>query len=152
MSASTGGMPDRGGPRRSRFARLGAAFLVALALVPVLASALNAGPGPTAREQAGEYRRELRSYLWGIGLALVLTVVPFALVHWSMLSRETALMAIGGFALVQIVVHFRFFLHIDLSRQKREDLQLILFSGLILTIMIGGTIWILFNLATRMHV
>ena len=57
---------------------------------------------------------------------------------------------IGAFALVQLVVHLRFFLHIDLSHQKREDLQLILFSVLLLAIMALGTIWIMGNLATRM--
>ena len=54
-------------------------------------------------------------------------------------------------ALVQIVVHMRFFLHVDLSRQKREDLQLILFTVLLLALMGGGTIWILTDLAARMH-
>ena len=49
------------------------------------------------------------------------------------------------------MVHFRYFLHIDFTRQKREDLQLILFLFLLLVIMTGGTIWIMSNLATRMH-
>lgn len=57
---------------------------------------------------------------------------------------------IAVFALAQIVVHVRFFLHIDLSGQKREDLQLILFTVLLLAIMSGGTIWIMANLYTRM--
>ncbi|MBZ9539144.1 cytochrome o ubiquinol oxidase subunit IV [Modicisalibacter tunisiensis] len=97
-----------------------------------------------------ERRRELGSYLWGYGLALALTLVPFALVAWSGWPRVTLLWAIGGFALVQVVVHFRFFLHISLARQKREDLHLILFSTLILVLMVGGTLWIIFNLYGRM--
>jgi cytochrome o ubiquinol oxidase operon protein cyoD len=56
---------------------------------------------------------------------------------------------IGAFALAQILMHFRFFLHIGL-RQKREDLQLLLFSALLLTIMVSGTIWIMASLAQRM--
>lgn len=36
------------------------------------------------------------------------------------------------------------------TKNKREDLQLILFTVLILTIMVGGTLWILFNLYYRM--
>ena len=81
--------------------------------------------------------------------ALLLTLVPFALVHWAGLPRSALLIVIGAFALVQMVVHFRFFLHIGF-RQKREDLQLILFSTLLLIIMVGGTIWIMFSLAQRM--
>jgi cytochrome o ubiquinol oxidase operon protein cyoD len=59
-------------------------------------------------------------------------------------------LAIGGFALVQVVVHFRCFLHIDPPRQNVDDLHLILFSSLLLFFMVGGTIWILANLAMRM--
>lgn len=92
---------------------------------------------------------EFRSYVWGIGLALVLTLVPFALVHWGVMARRSLLITIGAFALVQMIVHFRFFLHIGF-RQNREDLQLILFSALLLIIMVGGTIWIMANLAIRM--
>lgn len=97
-----------------------------------------------------EERREFRSYVWGISLALALTVLSFALVHQSFnVSRHWLLIAIGAFAMVQILVHFRFFLHIGL-RQKREDLHLLLFSGLLLTIMVSGTLWIMASLAQRM--
>ncbi len=49
-----------------------------------------------------------------------------------------------------MVVHFRFFLHITFGKSTREDLQLILFSALILTLMVSGTLVILFNLRARM--
>ncbi|MEO7013182.1 MAG: cytochrome o ubiquinol oxidase subunit IV [Dokdonella sp.] len=96
-----------------------------------------------------EERRELRSYLWGFGFALLLTLVSFALVYWPTLPKLPLLILIGAFALMQMLVHFRFFLHINF-RQKREDLLLILFSALLLTIMVAGTIWIMANLAVRM--
>lgn len=98
-----------------------------------------------------DYSTELRGYLIGFGIALGLTIVPFALVAWGGLSYRSTIAVIAIFALVQVVVHFRFFLHIDLSRQKREDLHLILFSVLLLAIMTGGMIWIMFGLAARMH-
>lgn len=83
-------------------------------------------------------------------LALILTLIPFGVVAWSGWSSSAALWLIAGFALVQIVVHFRFFLHIDLSRQKREGLQFILFTVLLLAIMASGTIWIMASLQMRM--
>lgn len=101
------------------------------------------------QELEQQERREFRSYVWGIGLALLLTVVPFALVHWLGIPRVPLLIVIGAFALVQMLVHFRCFLHIGL-RQKREDLQLIVFTALLLVIMVAGTIWIMANLAMRM--
>ena len=98
----------------------------------------------------GTHRREARAYLAGFGLALTLTLVPFALVNWALIQGRALAVTVAVLALAQIVVHLRFFLHIDLSRQKREDLQLILFTVLLLGIMTVGTIWIMGNLATRM--
>ncbi|MGA9865160.1 MAG: cytochrome C oxidase subunit IV family protein [Acetobacteraceae bacterium] len=98
-----------------------------------------------------EYKRELHTYLLGYGLALALTFVPFGLVYWSAMTPSGLYLTIGGFAIVQAIVHFRCFLHIDPPRQNMDDLNLILFSGLLLFFMIGGTIWILANLASRMH-
>lgn len=106
------------------------------------------GATPLA-EPVQEERREFRAYILGAGIALALTVVPFALVQWPALPRLTLLIVIGVLALVQILVHFRFFLHISFAH-KREDLQLIVFSALLLTIMVVGTIWIMASLALRM--
>lgn len=104
---------------------------------------------PNKRQRSQEERRDFRSYALGFGLALLLTLVPFALVHWSAVPRFSLLLVIGMFALVQAVVHFRFFLHIGF-KQTREDLHLVLFSAMLLIIMVSGTIWIMANLATRM--
>ena len=73
-----------------------------------------------------EYRSELRTYLLGLGLAAALSAVPFVMVAAHILNRRGCLWAIGGCGVVQVLVHFRCFLHIDLTRQKRDDLQLIL--------------------------
>ncbi len=98
-----------------------------------------------------EYGRELRTYVLGFSLALVLTLVPFGLVNWSAMSQYALALAIGAFALVQVVIHFRCFLHINPPKQNLDDLHLILFSTLLLFFMAGGTIWILANLAMRMQ-
>lgn len=96
-----------------------------------------------------EHRRELRQYLWGYGLAVMLTLLPFGLLNWAVLRQYGLYVAIGVCALIQVIVHFRCFLHIDPPRQNTDDLHLILFSGLLLFFMIGGTIWILSSLAIR---
>lgn len=99
---------------------------------------------------AQERRRELRSYLIGLLLAILLTAIPFALVAARLLPRPMTLWAIAAAALVQALVHFRCFLHIDLSRSKRDYLQLVLFTFLIVLLMAGGTIWVLADLRLRM--
>lgn len=92
--------------------------------------------------------KELRHYLIGFGLSVVLTAIPFALVATH--QGRVALWALAVCAIVQAAVQLRYFLHLGLRGQQREDLQLVSFTLLILFIMIGGTIWILTNLTSRM--
>ncbi len=98
-----------------------------------------------------EYKQELHTYIVGYALALVLTLVPFGLVYWSAMAPSGLYLAIGGCAILQAIVHFRCFLRINPPRQNMDDLHLILFSSLLLFFMVGGTIWILANLASRMQ-
>ena len=58
--------------------------------------------------------------------------------------------AVLTLAFTQIVLQFRCFLHISLRRSARDDLQLILFSTLVVALMVGGTLVILLNLRERM--
>ena len=96
------------------------------------------------------YRHDLRGYQTGFILAAVLTIIPFTLVASGTFSTIAILWVIGVLGLVQIVVHVRCFLHVDLSRERREELYLMLFSGALVTLMIAGMLWLLFNLYTRM--
>ncbi len=97
-----------------------------------------------------ERARETASYAIGYVLALALTAAAFAAVHWPSFPASVIFAIVLALALVQMVVHFRFFLHISLKRSARHDLQLILFSSLIIALMVSGTLVILFNLRGRM--
>ncbi|SEQ41709.1 cytochrome o ubiquinol oxidase operon protein cyoD [Devosia sp. YR412] len=109
----------------------------------------NAG-GHNLPQPNAEARQERAAYLWGLSLALLLTAAAFGLAVFKILAGPALLAVIGLLAVIQVVVQFRFFLHIDLSKSKREDLQLILFTGLLILIMVGGSLWILGNLDQRM--
>ncbi|PXA97280.1 cytochrome-c oxidase [Nostoc sp. 3335mG] len=100
--------------------------------------------------ERNERRLEVRTYLGGYVAALGLTVAAFAIVHWRVAEPRTVFAIVLALGLVQIVVQFRCFLHIGLARSSRDDLQLILFSTLIVALMVGGTLVILFNLHGRM--
>lgn len=94
----------------------------------------------------------LRSYLTGFVLALVLTLIPFGLVAADALSRQPALIVIAIAALLQVLVHLRFFLHLNLSTTPRENVLAIAFAAVLIFIMIGGSLWIMFDLNERMMV
>lgn len=95
-------------------------------------------------------RRDLATYGTGYGLALVLTLGAFGIVYFRLLAPQTALDVILGLALIQVITHLRFFLHIDLKRSARSDLHLILFSVGVIVLMVVGTLVILGNLRMRM--
>ncbi len=95
-------------------------------------------------------RNEVRTLCLGYGLAALLTLAAFGLVVSRLLTGREAFYTVLALGLVQVVVHFRFFLHIDFKRSARSDLQLILFSSLIIALMVGGTLVVLFNLHRRM--
>ena len=97
-----------------------------------------------------EYRREFRSYLMGLLLALALSCVAFAVVAWRLATPTVALWIVFGLALLQSIAHFKYFLRIDFRKSVREDLQLILFASLIVLLVVGGTFIIMLNLRHRM--
>lgn len=95
-------------------------------------------------------RSDLMTYGVGYVLALLLTGAAFAVVEWHWATHTTAVSIIFALALIQAIVHFRCFLHIDLKQSARDDLQLILFSTLIIAVMVGGSLVVLFNERMRM--
>ena len=92
--------------------------------------------------------KEFHHYLIGFALATVLTIIPFTLV--ATVGGAVSYVVLILCAILQVIVHFRFFLHLSFKGQQKEDLQLVLFTGFILFLMIGGTIWVLGDLYTRM--
>lgn len=96
--------------------------------------------------------RRLRTYLTGFALALVLTAIPFALVAFVALPRLPILIVIAVAAVIQILVHLRYFLHLDLTTTPRENIVAIVFAAILIFIMVGGSLWIMFDLQQRMSV
>ncbi|MFC7399259.1 cytochrome o ubiquinol oxidase subunit IV [Chelatococcus sp. GCM10030263] len=92
----------------------------------------------------------LRSYLTGFMLALILTAIPFAMVATKLLSGPATLIVIALAAVIQILVHLRYFLHLDLTSTPRENLLAIAFTVVLILIMLGGSFWIMFDLHHRM--
>jgi cytochrome o ubiquinol oxidase operon protein cyoD len=91
-----------------------------------------------------------RTYIVGFVLAVVLTVIPFALVATHALSPVATIWTIVISAILQILVHLRFFLHIDFATTPKENLLALAFTGVLLFLMVGGSFWIMIDLHTRM--
>lgn len=92
----------------------------------------------------------IKPYLVGVVLALVLTAIPFGLVAAKMLAPMPAFAVIGVAAIAQVIVHLRYFLHLDLKPSSQDKLIALCFAFVILFILVGGTLWIMFDLNERM--
>jgi cytochrome o ubiquinol oxidase operon protein cyoD len=97
-----------------------------------------------------EKNNDIRAYVFGYAMALALTGAAFAAVRWQVVTARATFAIVLALALVQLVVHFRFFLHVSLRRSSRDNLWLVLFSGLIIALMVSGALVVLFNLRQRM--
>ena len=91
----------------------------------------------------------LRGYLTGFGLAVVLTAIPFWLVIGDVLGdgRLTAL-AVMAFAVVQIVVHMVYFLH--MNTRSEGGWTMLAFTMVLVVITLSGSMWIMYHLNANM--
>ncbi|MBF0849731.1 MAG: cytochrome o ubiquinol oxidase subunit IV [Gluconobacter potus] len=90
------------------------------------------------------------SYLIGFVLAVILTVASFAAVMTHALSPGMALAALTVLAVVQIVVHLVFFLHLNTSSEQSWNLMCFIFAAASVIVIIGGTIFIMHDTAINM--
>ena len=93
---------------------------------------------------------DIKNTVTGFFLAVVLTLIPFLAVAFQMGSRATLVAVIAGTAIVQILVHLRFFLGIRLQKSGRDNLLPLIFACVLLFIMVGGTLWVMTNIGYRM--
>jgi cytochrome o ubiquinol oxidase subunit IV len=101
-------------------------------------------------DSTGVSRGSLTSYLTGFLLALVLTAIPFAMVMSGAFSHAATIAGIFSAGIVQVLVHLHYFLHLDTSSAARWNVLALMFTFLILTLFVGGTLWIMWNLYYRM--
>lgn len=92
-----------------------------------------------------------KSYMTGFVLAAILTIIPFWLVMGEVLesSRTTALVLMA-LAIVQIVVHVIYFLHLDTKAESGWNMLAFIFTLVLVVITLSGSIWIMYHLDSNM--
>jgi len=85
----------------------------------------------------------VKSYLAGFALSVILTAIPFWMVMSGAFSRSAATAGIVIAAIVQIVVHLKFFLHLDFTKEGRINTMSFVFTALITVMIVGLSIWII---------
>lgn len=104
-----------------------------------------------AIESTGANHGSFRTYITGFILAIILTVIPFALVLYGGFSTGWIIFGVFAAAVVQILVHLHFFLHLDSSSDQSWNVAAISFTAIALVVVVGGSIWVMHELHFYMH-
>ena len=99
----------------------------------------------------GGHQGSLKDYLIGFGLSAVLTAIPFWIVMDNVFREpKVAAFVILGFAVVQIVVHMVYFLHMNTKSEGGWTMLALIFTIVLVVITLTGSLWVMQHLNTNM--
>ncbi|MEG3164704.1 cytochrome o ubiquinol oxidase subunit IV [Sphingomonas sp. PB2P19] len=91
------------------------------------------------------------SYLKGFFLSVFLTAIPFwAVMTGAFKDPSTAVVVVMLFAVVQIVVHMIYFLHMTTKSEGGWTMMALIFTIILVVITLAGSIWVMFHLNANM--
>ncbi|WP_315762751.1 cytochrome o ubiquinol oxidase subunit IV [Sphingomonas sp. Y38-1Y] len=97
--------------------------------------------------EGGAAHATRKGYLTGFLLSVVLTAIPFALVMGNVIADpRVAAGIVMALAVVQIVVHMIYFLHMDTRSEGGWTLMALIFTTVIVVITIAGSLWVMVNM------
>src|SRR3546814_881454 len=92
----------------------------------------------------GESHGSLRDYVIGFLLSAVLTAIPFWLVmSGAIAGKQATALVIMAFAIVQIVVHMIYFLHMNTKSENGWTVMALIFTIIIVVIALSGSLWVM---------
>jgi cytochrome o ubiquinol oxidase operon protein cyoD len=92
----------------------------------------------------------LDSYLIGLGLATLLTIVSFFIARTTLVWGPSIPVALAVLAIAQMGVHLVFFLHITTGPDNVNNVMALAFGVLIVLLLIAGSLWIMAHLTNNM--
>lgn len=95
---------------------------------------------------AGDSQSSYKSYLVGFIFSIVLTIIPFTMVMNGCWSKSTLIAVLTISAVLQILVHLVYFLHLNISSEQQWNLIAFFFTTLIIAILVVGSLWIMWHL------
>jgi cytochrome o ubiquinol oxidase operon protein cyoD len=92
----------------------------------------------------------VQSYLIGLGLATLLTVVSFFIAGTTLVWGPSIPVALTVLAIAQMGVHLTFFLHITTGPDNVNNVMALAFGVLIVFLIMAGSLWIMSHLNHNM--
>jgi cytochrome o ubiquinol oxidase operon protein cyoD len=108
---------------------------------------VDADTAPDAREGK---RDKLRSYLMGVSLSVVLTVLSFAAASTHLVWGPSIPVLLAVLAIAQMGVHLVFFLHVSSSPDSTNTILALAFGVFVVALVIFGSMIIMWNLNSHM--
>ncbi|XBC44261.1 MAG: cytochrome o ubiquinol oxidase subunit IV [Buchnera aphidicola (Schlechtendalia peitan)] len=90
-------------------------------------------------------------YIINFVILIILTVLPFMLVIRKFFSKEITLILILLCLIIQVLIHIKFFLHLNLSNKYKWNVISIIFAFVISTIILSGSYWVIKSLNHNMY-
>lgn len=92
-----------------------------------------------------------RGYMTGFVLSVILTAVPFWLVMTGALdNKQLTGFIVMGLAVVQIIVHMIYFLHMNGRSEGGWTMMALVFTIILVVIALAGSLWVMYHLNTNM--
>jgi cytochrome o ubiquinol oxidase operon protein cyoD len=104
-------------------------------------------PGDEPEESAGHW---VRTYLIGLGFAVVLTIASFWAAATHLIWGPAVPAALVTLAIAQMGVHLVFFLHITTGPDNTNNVLALAYGLLVVFLLIAGSVWIMANLQQNM--
>ncbi|QUT07729.1 cytochrome o ubiquinol oxidase subunit IV [Sphingobium phenoxybenzoativorans] len=99
----------------------------------------------------GHAHGTMGGYMIGFGLSVILTAIPFWLVMTGALGNaQLTGFVIMAFAVVQIVVHMIYFLHMSARSESGWTMMALIFTIVIVVITLSGSMWVMYHLNHNM--
>ena len=99
----------------------------------------------------GHAHSTFSGYMLGFVLSVMLTAIPFWLVMSGTLpSKQITALVIMAFAVVQIVVHMIYFLHMSPKSENGWSMMALIFTIVMVVIALSGSLWVMNHLNSNM--
>jgi cytochrome o ubiquinol oxidase subunit IV len=107
-------------------------------------------PGEPAEAGPGVLKAELRSYLLGLALALLLTAASFWALRTHLIYGPGIMMAVVVLAVAQMGIHLVFFLHLTSAPDNINNTLALAFGVLMAGLVVFGSVWVMDHLNHNM--
>ncbi|KQM28030.1 MULTISPECIES: cytochrome o ubiquinol oxidase subunit IV [unclassified Sphingomonas] len=92
-----------------------------------------------------------KDYVIGFLLSVLLTAIPFALVMTNAFADTRITAGIVMIcAVVQIVVHMIYFLHMNTKSESGWTLMALIFTVVLVVIVLSGSLWVMYHMNLNM--